>query len=103
MRNTAFYIATRYLIARKGSTAVTFITWLAAFAMMTAVASMFIIVSVFTGLEDLNKEMISNLHADLTISSKNQKQLKNATLATETVRKHRRWRTTQDLLKKKYI
>lgn len=88
MRNTAFYIATRYLIARKGSTAVTFITWLAAFAMMTAVASMFIIVSVFTGLEDLNKEMISNLHADLTISSKNQKQLKNATLATETVRKH---------------
>lgn len=77
MANTAFYIAKRYLIARKGSTAVTFITWLAAFAMMTAVASMFIIVSVFTGLEDLNREMISNLHADLTLSGKTDKKLKN--------------------------
>lgn len=77
MKNTAFYIAKRYLIARKGSTAVTFITWLAAFAMMTAVASMFIIVSVFSGLEDLNKEMISNLHADITITGKGKKQLKD--------------------------
>lgn len=77
MKNTAFYIAKRYLIARKGSTAVTFITWLAAFAMMTAVASMFIIVSVFSGLEDLNKEMISNLHADITITRKGKKQLKD--------------------------
>lgn len=77
MANTAFYIAKRYLIAKKGSTAVTFITWLAAFAMMTAVASMFIIVSVFSGLEDLNKEMIANLHADLTISGNVEKKLKN--------------------------
>lgn len=73
--NTSFHIARRYLIAKKGSNAVTFITRLAAIAMMTAVASMFIIVSVFSGLEDLNKEMISNLHADLTISSKKDKKL----------------------------
>ncbi|MDO5615965.1 MAG: ABC transporter permease, partial [Cruoricaptor ignavus] len=77
MGNTAFYIAKRYLIAKKGSTAVTFITWLAAFAMMTAVAAMFIIISVFSGLEDLNRDMISNLHADLTISGKSQKRLNN--------------------------
>ncbi len=55
----------------------TFITWLAVFAMMTAVASMFIIVSVFTGLEDLNKALISNLHADITISSSSEKRLKD--------------------------
>lgn len=67
--NTAFYIARRYLIAKKGSQAVSFITGLAAFAMMVAVAAMFIIISVFSGLEDLNKEFISNLHADLTLSS----------------------------------
>ena len=73
MANTAFYIAKRYLIAKKGSTAVTFITWLSAFAMMTAVASMFIIISVFAGLEDLNREMIANLHADLTISGQVEK------------------------------
>ncbi|WP_028123407.1 ABC transporter permease [Epilithonimonas tenax] len=69
MRN-AFYIASRYLISKKGSTAVTFITWLAAFAMVAAVAAMFIIISVFSGLEALNKDMIANLHADLTIKSK---------------------------------
>ncbi len=48
----------------------TFITWLAAFAMVAAVAAMFIIISVFSGLEALNKDMIANLHADLTIKSK---------------------------------
>lgn len=69
MKSTAFYIATRYLLARKGSTAVTFITWLAAVAMMVAVAAMFIIISVFAGLEDLNKDLIANIHADLTLKS----------------------------------
>ncbi|WP_374440234.1 ABC transporter permease [Epilithonimonas sp.] len=76
MKN-AFYIASRYLIAKKGSTAVTFITWLAAFAMVAAVAAMFIIISVFSGLEDINKQMIANLHADLTIKSKTGKVLKD--------------------------
>jgi len=66
----AFYIASRYLISKKGSTAVTFITWLAALAMVAAVAAMFIIISVFSGLEEMNKQMIANLHADLTIKSK---------------------------------
>ena len=69
MKN-AFYIASRYLISKKGSTAVTFITWLAALAMVAAVAAMFIIISVFSGLEEMNKQMIANLHADLTIKSK---------------------------------
>ena len=75
--NTPFYIARRYLIAKKGSQAVSFITGLAAFAMMVAVAAMFIIISVFSGLEDLNKEFISNLHADLTISSVKGKNIPN--------------------------
>lgn len=41
--------------------------------MVAAVAAMFIIISVFSGLEELNKDMIANLHADLTIKSKNGK------------------------------
>lgn len=77
MTNVPFYIAKRYLLAKKGSTAVTFITWLAVLAMTVAVAAMFIIVSVFSGLEDLNKDLISNLHADLTIKSSAQKSLPN--------------------------
>ncbi|WP_299181384.1 ABC transporter permease [uncultured Chryseobacterium sp.] len=77
MKNIAFYIASRYLLAKKGSTAVTFITWLAVGAMTVAVAAMFVIISVFSGLEDLNKELISNLHADLTIKSTSGKTIKD--------------------------
>lgn len=75
MKNLPFYIATRYLLAKKGSTAVTFITWLAALAMTVAATAMFIIISVFSGLEDLNKDLIANLHADLTVKSKSGKTL----------------------------
>lgn len=77
MKNIAFYIASRYLLSKKGSTAVTFITWLAAVAMSVAVAAMFVIISVFSGLEDFNKTLISNLHADLTINSTSGKTIKN--------------------------
>ena len=77
MKNIAFYIASRYLLSKKGSTAVTFITWLAVGAMTVAVTAMFVIISVFSGLEDLNKDLISNLHADLTIKSTTGKTLKD--------------------------
>lgn len=77
MKNIAFYIASRYLLAKKGSTAVTFITWLAVGAMGVAVAAMFVIISVFSGLESLNKDIISNLHADLTIKSASGKTIKD--------------------------
>ncbi|WP_294250765.1 ABC transporter permease [uncultured Chryseobacterium sp.] len=77
MKNIAFYIASRYLLSRKGSTAVTFITWLAAGAMTVAVTAMFVIISVFSGLEDLNKDLISNLHADLTLKSTTGKTMKD--------------------------
>ncbi|AYO58133.1 permease [Chryseobacterium sp. 6424] len=77
MKNTPIYIATRYLLAKKGSTAVTFITWLAAIAMMVAVTAMFIIISVFSGLEDLNRDLIANLHADVTVKSASGKTLRN--------------------------
>lgn len=77
MKNISFYIATRYLLAKKGSNAVTFITWLAIGAMSIAISAMFIIISVFSGLEDLNEDLVSNLHADLTIKSKEGKRLSN--------------------------
>ena len=34
---------------------------------------MFIVISIFSGLEELNRELVSNLHADLTIKSKGKK------------------------------
>lgn len=45
--------------------------------MTVAVAAMFVIISVFSGLEELNKDLISNLHADLTIKSASGKTIKN--------------------------
>ncbi len=77
MNTTSFYISTRYLLAKKGSTAVTFITWLSAIAMMVAVTAMFIIISVFSGLEDMNRDLVTNLHADITVKSKQGKTLQN--------------------------
>ena len=71
--NTSLYIALRYLITKKGSQAVTFITGLSAVAMTVAVMAMFIVISIFSGLEELNRELVSNLHADLTIKTKGKK------------------------------
>lgn len=45
--------------------------------MTVAVTAMFVIISVFSGLEDLNKDLISNLHADLTLKSTAGKTLKD--------------------------
>ncbi|MDR6465672.1 ABC transporter permease [Chryseobacterium sediminis] len=89
MENIAFYIASRYLLAKKGSTAVTFITWLAVGAMTVAVAAMFVIISVFSGLEDLNKDLISNLHADLTIKSVSGKTIKNLDTVNKVLGSHK--------------
>ncbi|WP_143883503.1 ABC transporter permease [Chryseobacterium binzhouense] len=89
MRNIAFYIASRYLLSKKGSTAVTFITWLAAVAMSVAVAAMFVIISVFSGLEDFNKNLISDLHADLTIKSTSGKTIQNFSKINEILKKEK--------------
>ena len=45
--------------------------------MGVAVAAMFVIISVFSGLEDFNRTLISNVHADLTIKSTSGKTLTN--------------------------
>jgi lipoprotein-releasing system permease protein len=82
LKSTPFYIAQRYLISKKGSQAVSFITSLSAFAMMVAVAAMFIIVSVFSGLIELNKKMISDIHADLTLSPEKGKVIPNIAKVT---------------------
>lgn len=101
MKNTPLYIAFRYLVARKGSTAVTFITWLAASAMMVAVASMLVIVSVFSGLEDLNNEMIKDLHSDLTIKSSTGKTLPKIGLLEEKLNKNKSIKAFSKIIEEK--
>ncbi|QOR73592.1 ABC transporter permease [Cruoricaptor ignavus] len=103
MAKTSLHIARRYLISKKGSTAVTFITWLAAFAMMTAAAAMFIILSVFSGLEDMNRDLIANLHADLTISSASGKRLKNINTTENLIRSHREIAAYSKIIEEKVV
>ncbi len=45
--------------------------------MTVAVAAMFVIISVFSGLEVFNQNLISNLHADLTVKSTSGKTIKD--------------------------
>ncbi len=89
MKNIAFYIASRYLLSKKGSTAVTFITWLAVGAMTVAVAAMFVIISVFSGLEVFNQNLISNLHADLTVKSTSGKTINDLKSVTKILNKNK--------------
>jgi len=51
--------------------------------MMVAVTAMFIIISVFSGLEDLNRDLIANLHADITVKSNEGKTLPSIDKATK--------------------
>lgn len=55
---------------------------------MVAVAAMFIIISVFSGLEDLNRDMIANLHADLTLKSASGKTLPEINKAVAILKKN---------------
>lgn len=101
MKNISFYIASRYLLSKKGSTAVTFITWLAAVAMSVAVAAMFVIISVFSGLEDFNKTLISNLHSDLTIKSTSGKTIKNLKKTCEVLKNNKEISSFSRLIEEK--
>lgn len=76
-------------MAKKGSTAVTFITWLAVGAMTVAVTAMFVIISVFSGLEDFNKDLIANLHADLTLKSNAGKTIKDLQKVENVLKKNK--------------
>lgn len=101
MRNVPLHIAFRYLIAKKGSTAVTFITWLAVLAMTVATAAMFIILSVFSGLEDLNKDLIKDVHSDLTIKPTAGKLLKNPGEALKILQKQTNVAAFSDVIEEK--
>lgn len=57
--------------------------------MSFAVMAMFVIISVFSGLEDLNEDLVSNLHADLTIKSKTGKALPHLHFLEEKIKENK--------------
>lgn len=54
-----------------------------------AVTAMFVIISVFSGLEDFNEDLVKDLHADITIKSKIGKTIKNTSEISEILKKNK--------------
>lgn len=69
--------------------------------MSVAVAAMFVIISVFSGLEDFNKTLISNLHSDLTIKSTSGKTIKNLKKTCEVLKNNKEISSFSRLIEEK--
>jgi lipoprotein-releasing system permease protein len=68
MQNVILFIATRYFIAKKNINAVNTITFIAVVAISVATASMFIILSTFSGLEKFNHATSKSQKSDIEIT-----------------------------------
>jgi len=77
MRNISFYIAKRYIFSSANKNAVNIITSIAVAAIMVATAALFVILSVFTGLEKMNLKFYSNVNPEIKISPAKGKVLEN--------------------------
>lgn len=77
MKNISFYIAQRYFFSKTNTNAVNILTSIAVVAIMVATASLFIILSVFSGLEKMNLKYFSNVNPEIKISPTHGKVLEN--------------------------
>ena len=68
MRNISFYIAKRYIFSSANTNAVNIITCIAMVAIMVATAALFVILSVFSGLEEMNLKFYSNVNPEIKIT-----------------------------------
>ncbi len=68
MRNISFYIAQRYFLSKNNTNAVNILTSIAVGAILVATAALFIILSVFSGLEKMNLKYYSNVNPEIKIS-----------------------------------
>lgn len=66
--NLPFYIATRYLIAKKSTQAVTLVSWISIFSVAVGCASLIIILSGMNGLTGLVVKLYNSVNPDIKIS-----------------------------------
>ena len=64
---TEFFIAKRYLFAKKSTNAITWISWISVIGVTIGTAALFLILSVFNGFEELNLIYAKKLSPDLKI------------------------------------
>ena len=67
--NTPYYIARRYLISKSSNNAINFMSFLAAFGVFVSAASLFVVLSGFSGLKDFSLRFISYTSPDLKASA----------------------------------
>ena len=68
--NFAFYIARRYLISRSKNNAINIIAGIAAVAIIVGAASLFIVLSVFSGLREFSLSFSNDFDPDLKLTPK---------------------------------
>lgn len=68
-------LARKYVFSGKNAIEVNVISWIAFIALGFVTASLFIIMSVFSGLENINLQFYSNINPDLSISPKQGKSI----------------------------
>ena len=86
MKNIPFYIAKRYFFSKANTNAVNILTTIAVIAIMVATAALFVILSVFTGLEKMNLRFYSDVNPELKISPANGKILPHLSDVENTIK-----------------
>ena len=89
MRNIPFYIAKRYIFSSTNTNAVNIITTIAVAAIMVATAALFVILSVFSGLEQMNLKFYSNVNPEIKISPAKGKTLPNIQTLEQKVKENK--------------
>ncbi len=64
---SSFFIAKRYLFAKKTTNAITWISWISVIGVTIGTAALFVILSVFNGFEELNLIYYKKLSPDLKV------------------------------------
>lgn len=77
MKNLSWYIAFRYFISKKSTQAVSIIMYTSLVAIAIATCAMFVILSVFSGLEGFNIKLFSDINPDLKILPVSGKTIQN--------------------------
>ncbi|TWP24015.1 ABC transporter permease [Apibacter muscae] len=77
MKNLSLHIAFRYFISKKSTQAVSIIMYTSLIAIAIATCAMFVILSVFSGLEHFNIKFFSDVNPSLKISPASGKTLNN--------------------------
>jgi len=71
--NLSFYIAKRYLIAKKSHNAINIISWISLVSIAIGTFALVVVLSAFNGLEGLVESLFENFDSDIRITTKNGK------------------------------